>query len=106
MKTFVLLNWNGISDCRLPEGSVDAILSYCHNNLSDVTLRDMLPYLHRKGVAVISASFSSMGLLTQKVRFQCQFSELRTGDEVAEIVCILPGGRMLTDKRMTFFFFV
>lgn len=56
--------------CRIPEGSVDAILSYCHNNLSDITLRDMLPYLEKKGVAVISASFSSMGLLTQKVEPQ------------------------------------
>jgi L-galactose dehydrogenase len=51
---------------RVPEGSVDAILSYCHNNLSDNTLVALLAYLEKKGVAVISASFSSMGLLTQK----------------------------------------
>ena len=56
--------------CRVPEGSVDAILSYCHNNLSDNTLVGLLPYLEKKGVAVISASFSSMGLLTQKVKCQ------------------------------------
>jgi len=45
---------------------VDAVLSYCHNNLSDNTITDLLPYLESKGVALISASFSSMGLLTQK----------------------------------------
>ena len=49
-------------------GTVDAVLSYCHNNLADNTLQGLLPYLQEKKVAVISASFSSMGLLTQKVR--------------------------------------
>lgn len=51
---------------RVPVGTVDAILSYCHNNLADNTLTDLLPYLKEKKVAVISASFSSMGLLTQR----------------------------------------
>jgi aryl-alcohol dehydrogenase-like predicted oxidoreductase len=52
----------------VPVGTVDAVLSYCHNNLADNTLTGILPYLQEKKVAVISASFSSMGLLTQKVR--------------------------------------
>ncbi len=52
---------------RVPVGAVDAVLSYCHNNLADNTLTGLLPYLAEKKVAVISASFSSMGLLTQKV---------------------------------------
>lgn len=55
---------------RVPVGTVDAILSYCHNNLADNTLLPLLPYLEQKKVAVISASFSSMGLLTQKVRIE------------------------------------
>ena len=46
---------------------MDAVLSYCHDNLADDTLQGLLPYLREKGVKVISASFSSMGLLTQKV---------------------------------------
>ena len=54
--------------CRVPSGAVDTILSYCHNNLADQTLLDLLPYLHKKGVGVISASFSSMGLLRKEVR--------------------------------------
>lgn len=53
--------------CRVPAGAVDTILSYCHNNLADQTLLDLLPYLHEKGVGVISASFSSMGLLRKEV---------------------------------------
>ncbi|KAL0023280.1 hypothetical protein WJX77_002726 [Trebouxia sp. C0004] len=51
---------------RVPAGAVDTILSYCHNNLADQTLLDLLPYLHEKGVGVISASFSSMGLLRKE----------------------------------------
>jgi hypothetical protein len=53
----------------VPVGTVDAVLSYCHNNLADNTLTGILPYLQEQKVAVISASFSSMGLLTQKVRW-------------------------------------
>ena len=52
--------------CRVPQGTVDAVLSYCHDNLADDTLQGLVPYLREKGVKVVSASFSSMGLLTQK----------------------------------------
>lgn len=51
---------------KVPKGTVEVILSYCHNNLSDTTLLDLLPYFKEKGVAVISASFSSMGLLRKE----------------------------------------
>ena len=57
------------SICRVPKAAVDAALSYCHNNLADNTITTLLPYLAEKEVALISASFSSMGLLTQKVGF-------------------------------------
>ena len=46
-------------------GTVDVILSYCHNSLNDSTLVDELPYFTEKGVGVISASPLSMGLLTK-----------------------------------------
>lgn len=52
---------------RAPAGSVDAILSYCHNSLNDKMLRDLLPYLTDKKVAVISASPLSMGMWRPKV---------------------------------------
>uniref|UniRef100_A0A0D6QUY9 NADP-dependent oxidoreductase domain-containing protein n=1 Tax=Araucaria cunninghamii TaxID=56994 RepID=A0A0D6QUY9_ARACU len=50
---------------RVPPGSVDVILSYCHYSINDSSLEDLLPYLKSKGVGVISASPLSMGLLTE-----------------------------------------
>ncbi|PWA94474.1 NAD(P)-linked oxidoreductase superfamily protein [Artemisia annua] len=50
---------------RVPLGSVDVILSYCHYGINDTTLADLIPYLKNKGVGVISASPLSMGLLTE-----------------------------------------
>ncbi|KAJ4746533.1 Voltage-gated potassium channel subunit beta-1 [Rhynchospora pubera] len=49
---------------RVPPGSIDVILSYCHFGINDSTLVDLIPYLKSKGVGVISASPLSMGLLT------------------------------------------
>ena len=49
---------------RVPPGSVDVILSYCHYSINDSALIDLLPYLKSKGVGVISASPLAMGLLT------------------------------------------
>ncbi|RAL49432.1 hypothetical protein DM860_012865 [Cuscuta australis] len=50
---------------RVPQGTVDVIMSYCHYSINDSTLEDLLPYLKRKGVGVISASPLAMGLLTE-----------------------------------------
>ncbi|XP_010936251.1 L-galactose dehydrogenase [Elaeis guineensis] len=50
---------------RVPPGSVDVILSYCHYSINDSTLVDLLPYLKSKGVGVITASPLAMGLLTE-----------------------------------------
>ena len=46
---------------------MDAVLSYCHNTLNDKALVDLLPYFAEKGVGVISASVTSMGLFTKQV---------------------------------------
>ncbi|CAD5329858.1 unnamed protein product [Arabidopsis thaliana] len=51
---------------RVPPGTVDVILSYCHYGVNDSTLLDLLPYLKSKGVGVISASPLAMGLLTEQ----------------------------------------
>ena len=56
--------------CRAPEGLVDVVLSYCHNTLNDSTLLQLLPYFQSKGVGVISASFSSMGMFTKQARLE------------------------------------
>lgn len=50
---------------RVPPGTVDVILSYCHYGINDSALEDLLPYLKSKGVGVISASPLAMGLLTE-----------------------------------------
>ena len=52
--------------CRVPAGTVDTVLSYCHYSLNDQTLADMIPYLKEKGVGIINASALSMGLLTDQ----------------------------------------
>ena len=54
--------------CRVSEGLVDVVLSYCHHTLFDRTLEGLLPYLQGKGVGIINASVLSMGLLTPKAR--------------------------------------
>ena len=54
---------------RLPNGTVDLILAYCHNSLNDNSLQEWVPYLKEQGVAIISASPMSMGLMTTKVCF-------------------------------------
>lgn len=51
---------------RVPAGTVDTILSYCHYSLNDQTLADMIPYLKEKKVGIINASALSMGLLTDQ----------------------------------------
>ncbi|KAH9611662.1 hypothetical protein KSS87_018622 [Heliosperma pusillum] len=50
---------------RVPPGTIDVILSYCHFCINDSTLEDLLPYLKSKGVGVINASPLSMGLHTE-----------------------------------------
>lgn len=51
---------------RLPKGTVDVILAYCHNSINDDSLQDLVPYLKEQDVGIISASPMSMGLLTTK----------------------------------------
>ncbi|MFN8472596.1 MAG: aldo/keto reductase [Anaerolineae bacterium] len=50
----------------LDRTDLDTILSYCHYELNDTSLADMIPYLKEKRVGVINASPLGMGLLTQR----------------------------------------
>jgi L-galactose dehydrogenase len=50
---------------RVPPGTIDDVLSYCHYSLNDTSLETLLPFLKSKGVGIISASPLSMGLLTE-----------------------------------------
>jgi L-galactose dehydrogenase len=49
---------------RVGPNAVDTILSFCHYELNDDSLLGLLPYLNKKGVGVINASPTGMGLLT------------------------------------------
>ena len=51
---------------RVPEGTVESILNFCHYTLNDDKLVDFLDYFESKGVGVINASPLSMGLLSQR----------------------------------------
>ena len=64
--------------CRTAPGAVDVVLSYCHATLIDSTLLDLLPYFKEKGVGVISASVTSMGLFTKQARSSLDSSPIYT----------------------------
>jgi len=51
---------------RVPQGMVDAVLSFCHYTLQDQTLLALLPYFKEKNIGVINASPLSMGLLSSR----------------------------------------
>jgi aryl-alcohol dehydrogenase-like predicted oxidoreductase len=51
---------------RVGSGTVDSILSFCHHELNDNSLADLVPYLKEKGVGIINASPTGMGLLTPR----------------------------------------
>jgi L-galactose dehydrogenase len=51
---------------RVGPGVVEAILSFCHYELNDSSLDTLLPYFKTKGVGVINASPTGMGLLTER----------------------------------------
>lgn len=51
---------------RTPPGLVETILSFCHYELNDTSLESILPGCAARGVGVINASPTGMGLLTER----------------------------------------
>jgi L-galactose dehydrogenase len=51
---------------RVELGTVDTVLSFCHYELNDNSLATLIPYLTAKGVGIINASPTGMGLLTPR----------------------------------------
>jgi len=49
---------------RVGPNIVDTILSFCHYELNDDSLLGLIPYLTEKGIGIINASPTGMGLLT------------------------------------------
>ncbi len=51
---------------RVAPGTVELILSFCHYALNDTSLESLLPYCETRGVGVINAAPTGMGLLTDQ----------------------------------------
>ncbi|HLP07760.1 MAG TPA: aldo/keto reductase [Opitutaceae bacterium] len=51
---------------RVPPGTVETVLSFCHYELNDSSLASLLPYLNERNVGVINAAPTGMGLLTER----------------------------------------
>lgn len=51
---------------RVPAGTLESVLSFCHYTLNDDALADYLDYFESKNIGVINASPYSMGLLTER----------------------------------------
>lgn len=51
---------------RMPKGTIDVILSYCHYELNDTSLVDILPQMQDAGIGVVNASPLGMGLLSER----------------------------------------
>lgn len=51
---------------RTEPGLVETILSFCRYELNDTALASLIPYFQQKGVGIINASPTGMGLLTER----------------------------------------
>jgi len=51
---------------RVAAGTVDVVLSFCHYELNDTTLESLLPYFAQRGIGVINAAPTGMGLLAER----------------------------------------
>lgn len=51
---------------RVPEGTVETVLNFCHYCLNDDKLADYLDYFESRLIGIINASPLSMGLLSQR----------------------------------------
>ena len=51
---------------RVPPGTVETVLTFCHYTLQDDSLLDYLDYFKRNNIAIINASPLSMGLLSER----------------------------------------
>ncbi|CAM6012011.1 unnamed protein product [Sphagnum balticum] len=78
---------------RVPKGSVEVVLSYCHYSLNDTSLLEIVPYLQEKGIGIISASPLSMGLLSGQTppEWHPAPSELKVACNKAIEVCKAQG---------------
>ncbi|MCD6333560.1 MAG: aldo/keto reductase [Bacteroidales bacterium] len=60
-----LINFKKVID-RVPPGTVNSILTFCHYTLQDQTLLDYLDYFEKHQVGIVNASPIAMGLLSER----------------------------------------
>lgn len=51
---------------RVPEGTVESVLNFCHYCLNDDKLADFFDYFEKRQIGIINASPLSMGLLSER----------------------------------------
>jgi aryl-alcohol dehydrogenase-like predicted oxidoreductase len=51
---------------RVPTGTVETVLSFCHYCLNDTALEDYVPFFEEQGVGIINASPLAMGMLSER----------------------------------------
>ena len=51
---------------RVPAGTVETLLSFCHYEMNDTSLTGLIPYFKAKNIGIINASPTGMGLLTER----------------------------------------
>jgi aryl-alcohol dehydrogenase-like predicted oxidoreductase len=51
---------------RVPAGTVETVLSFCHYCLNDTALQDYVPFFEEQGVGIINASPLAMGMLSER----------------------------------------
>lgn len=51
---------------RVPEGTVESVLNFCHYCLNDDMLADFFDYFEKRQIGIINASPLSMGLLSER----------------------------------------
>jgi len=51
---------------RVPAGTIDTILSFCRYELNDTGLETLIPYFKQRGIGILSAAPTGMGLLTNR----------------------------------------
>lgn len=51
---------------RAPAGAIDTILSFCRYALNDTGLETLIPYFKQRGIGILNAAPTGMGLLTNR----------------------------------------
>jgi L-galactose dehydrogenase len=82
---------------QTPPGLVETILSFCRYALNDTMLEAELPYFRKKGIGIINASPTGMGLLTDRgcPSWHPASDEIKAGTRKAAEYCRSKGANIV-----------